>query len=415
MVRGFAFVAESIQPHFEEPQGGAQIKYVLPRCPNVPLRVQFTGRGDLSMTLISTHQATFSTGLSSESISLTMGRALRADTLKDRLPGPRPIPIFQSSWGCGMFKNDTRLMESVIALAEELHFGRAARKLRISQPMLTKNIQDVEALIGGPLFLRDRKHVVLSDAGRAYVQQARLSLLYGERAVQSAREVIQSKDETFHVGRTPYADPFLVSTLLSIQLPLFPRLKVELVSKYSLNLIDDLLAGVLDLAIANEPPESPLLTCVRIAESPFYIAMSRREELARYPSVSLDQMGGRRWILFDRPLHPPVYDAIIREATQRGIRPRSIQHVTAPEEAFPFVADGTAIALVVKTGALLMARNGVTVRPLNESNLKVKTCLVCRADDDSKIASEFVRAYMRKVPDKKRHQQLPLPISAYCN
>lgn len=311
-----------------------------------------------------------------------------------------------------MLKNDTKFMESVIALAEELHFGRAARRLRISQPMLTKNIQDLEALVGGPLFLRDRKHVVLSDAGRAYVQQARLSLLYGERAVQSARAVMQGMDETFHVGRTPYADPFLVSTLLSIRLPLFPRLKIDLVSKFSMNLIDDLLAGVLDLAIANEPPESPLLTCVQVAEQPFYIAMSKREELASYPSVALDQMGGRRWILFERQLHPPVYDAIIHAATQRGIRPQSIQHVTSPEEAFPFVADDSAIAFVVKAGALLVARNGVTVRPLNESSLKLKTCLVCRADDDSKIASEFVRAYMRKMPDKKKHQQLPLPISA---
>jgi DNA-binding transcriptional LysR family regulator len=325
---------------------------------------------------------------------------------------PRPIPISAEFMGCSMLKNETKLMESVIALAEELHFGRAARRLRISQPMLTKNIQDVETLIGGPLFLRDRKHVVLSDAGRAYVQQARLSLLYGERAVQSARAVMQSVDETFHVGRTPYADPFLVSTLLSVRLPLFPRLKLELVSKFSLNLIDDLLAGVLDLAIATEPPESPLLTCVQVADLPFYIAMAKREELACYPSVSLEQMGGRNWILFERQMHPPVYDAIIHAATQRGIRPLSIQHVTAPEEAFPFVADGSAIAFVVKAGALLMARNGVTVRPLNESSLRLKTCLVCRADDDSKIASEFVRAFMRKVPDKKKHQQLPLPISA---
>jgi DNA-binding transcriptional LysR family regulator len=310
-----------------------------------------------------------------------------------------------------MFKNDTKLMESVTALAEELHFGRASRRLRISQPMLTKNIQDLETLVGGPLFLRDRKHVLLSDAGRAYVQQARLSLLYGERAVQAARAVMQNMDEIFHVGRTPYADPFWVSTLLSVQLPLFPRLKIDLMSKFSINLIDDLLAGVLDLAIANEPPESPLLTCVQVAEQPFYIAMSKREEFARHPAVSLDQMGGRRWILFERQLHPPLYDAIVHAATQRGIRPLSIQHVTAPEEAFPFVADGSAIAFVVKAGALLIARNGVTVRPLNESSLKLRTCLVCRADDESKIAREFVRAYMRKVPHKK-HQQLPLPISA---
>ena len=91
-----------------------------------------------------------------------------------------------------------------------------------------------------------------------------------------------------------------------------------MVSKFSLNLIDDLLAGVLDLAIANEPPESPLLTCVQIAELPLYIAMAKREELARYPSVSLDQMGGRNWILFERQLHPPVYDSIIEVGFFRG-------------------------------------------------------------------------------------------------
>lgn len=309
-------------------------------------------------------------------------------------------------------KHETKLMESVIALAEELHFGRASRRLRISQPMLTKNIQDVEALVGGPLFLRDRKHVVLSDAGRAYVQQARISLLYGERAAQSARMVIQGMEAIFHVGRTPYADPFFVSTLLSIQLPLFPRLKIDLASKFSTDIVQDLMAGLVDLAIAHEPPDSPLLTCVEIAEQPFYIAMAKRDGLASSPSVSLDQMDGRHWILFERQLHPPVYDAIISEATQRGIRPLSIQHVTVPEEAFPFVADGRAIAFVVKAGALLVARNGVTVRPLNEPSLRLKTCLVCRADDDSKIASEFVRAYMRKMPDKKTHQQLPLRLSA---
>ena len=318
--------------------------------------------------------------------------------------------------GCGMSKNETKhetkLMESVIALAEELHFGRAARRLRISQPMLTKNIQDVEALVGGPLFLRDRKHVALSDAGRAYVQQARISLLHGERAVQSARVVIQGMDAIFHVGRTPCADPFLISTLLSIQLPLFPRLKIDLASKFPMDILQDLISGLVDLAIAHEPPESPLLTCVQVAEQPFYIAMAKRDGLASYQSLSLDQMNGRHWILFERQLHPPVYDAIIQAARQQGVRPQSIQHVIGPEEAFPFVSDGSAIAFVVKSAALRMARNGVTVRPLNEPSLRLKTCLVCRADDESKIASEFVRAFMRKLPDKKKHEQLPLPISA---
>jgi DNA-binding transcriptional LysR family regulator len=89
--------------------------------------------------------------------------------------------------------------------------------------------------VGGPLFLRDRKHVVLSDAGRAYVPQARLSVLSGERVVQSARAVMQDIGEIFRVGRSPYADPFVVSMPLSIHLPLFPHLKIELVSKFSID------------------------------------------------------------------------------------------------------------------------------------------------------------------------------------
>ncbi len=314
--------------------------------------------------------------------------------------------------GVGMFRNDTKLMESAIALAEELHFGRAARKLRISQPMLTKNIQELEALVGAPLFLRDRKYVVLSDAGRAYVQQARFSLLYGERAMQSARTVMRETGETFHVRRTPYVDPFLVPKLLSIQLPLYPNLRLELLSKYSMDLIDDLLSGVIDLAIANHPPDSPSLTCVQIADQPFYIAMSKREDLASHPSIALDQLGERRWIMFERRLHPPLYDTVIDAAARRGIRPREIQHVTTPQEVFPLVADRGAIAFVVKAGAMLLARDGVTVRPLDEARLRMKTCLVCRADDDSKIGSELVRAYMRKMPDTRRDQQLPLPIRA---
>lgn len=310
----------------------------------------------------------------------------------------------------GMIRNETRLMESAIALAENLNYSRAARRAGISQPMLTKNIQDVEAMLGGPLFIRDRKHVALSEAGRAYIQYARLSLLYSERAMQAARSVMQDLDVPLCIGRSPYTDPFLISTLLAIQLPLFPRLRIELMSQYSVDLIQELLAGVLDLAIATEPPESPLLTQVEVAEAPFYIAMSKRDELAAHPELTLTQMSKRKWILFERRLHPPVYDAVLRAAESQNVHPASIQHVTVPQEAFPFVADGGAIAFLVKAGALLMARNGITVRPLAEMTLRLKTFLVSRADNESKLVSEVVRAYMRKLSTVDRHTQLTLAM-----
>jgi DNA-binding transcriptional LysR family regulator len=311
-----------------------------------------------------------------------------------------------------MVRNETRLMESAIALAEDLPFSRAARRVGISQPMLTKNIQDLEALLGGVLFVRDRKNVELSDAGRAFVEQARLSLLYSERAVQAARAVMRDVDVPLYIGRSPYIDPFLVSTLLAIRLPLFPRMKIELVSQYSVDLANDLLAGALDLALATEPPESPLLTRVQVSEAPFYIAMSKHHKLAKSPDVSVPMLQDQRWILFERRLHPPVYDRVLRTAELENCTPKSIAHVTAPEEAFPSVAEGSAVAFVVKAGALLLARSGVTVRPLRCEGLQLKTYLVSRADNETKVASELVRAYMRKMTDVKKETQLKLPITA---
>ena len=304
-----------------------------------------------------------------------------------------------------MTQNETKFMDSAMALAETLHFTKAAKRLRISQPQLTKNIQELEDTLGVRLFDRDRKTVKLNDAGRAYIEQARLSIMYAERAFQAAREAVREAGTALHVGRSPYTDPFLVSTLDSIQLPLYTRLSIEISSHYSCELVDEILTGALDVAIATEPPESPLLTTVQIAELPFYIAMSKADKLAAGPVVTLEALSNYCWILFERKLHPPLYDHLLHLAHDRKIAPKKIRHITAPEEAFPLVEAGECIAFVVKTGALLLARNGVTVRPLEEPALKLKTYLVSRADNDSKLVSEFVRTYMRKLSPPRRDVQ----------
>jgi hypothetical protein len=140
--------------------------------------------------------------------------------------------------------------------------------------------------------------------------------------------------------------------------------------------------------------------------------MSERDKLAACPSVNLEDLAGRCWVLFERRLHPPLYDAIMRGAAARGILPTRVKHVTAPEEAFPSVVDGSCVAFLVKVGALRVARNGVTVRPLTEDTLLLRTFMASRADNSSKVASELVRAFMRKLSHLSRDKQLSLPISA---
>jgi DNA-binding transcriptional LysR family regulator len=307
-----------------------------------------------------------------------------------------------------MAHNDTRHMQSVIAVSEGLSFTLAAQKTGISQPMLTRNVAEVEKHLSVRFFERDRKTVTMTDAGRAYVKDARLAILYGERACQSARAAAQNANVVLNIGRSPYTDPFLISMLQSLQLPLFPQLKIEFSSQYSCDLVHELLAGCLDLAIATEPPKSRLLTTLKVAESPFYIAMSEDDELASSASITLKALADRCWILFERRLHPPLYDSIMRLAEKRKVNPSKILHVTAPEEAFPYVARGSCVAFLVKAGALLMARNGVTVRPLVEDTLSLKTYLASRADDTSKVLSELVRAFMRKASSLDKARQLPV-------
>jgi hypothetical protein len=130
--------------------------------------------------------------------------------------------------------------------------------------------------------------------------------------------------------------------------------------------------------------------------------MSKQDELAAKPSLTLDAMAGRCWVIFERRIHPPLYDVIMKLAESRKVAPTKVHHITAPEEAYPFIADGSSLAFFVKAGALVMARNGITVRPLAEKMLLLKTYLAARTDNKSKIASELVRTFMTRIEDWNR-------------
>jgi DNA-binding transcriptional LysR family regulator len=310
---------------------------------------------------------------------------------------------------------EIRLLETAIVLAEELHFSRAAERLHIEQSTVSRRIDELEVELGYRLFERNHQMVELTDAGRKFVEQARLALLHVERAVQSGRAANEDAEEILHVGRSPYTDPFLVTTLLSVKLPLYPQLKIELSQQCSCDLIRGVLAGGLDLAIATEPQESKRLTTVKVAESPFYIAMPEEDELAYADSITLDMLAGRSWVMFERPMHPPVYDTVMRLADQRKITPARLHHIVVPEDAYPFIVDGEGVAFVVKSGAIRIARDGITVRPLAEDALMLKTYLVSRADEKSKILSELVRAFMRKLSTFTNVRTFPVRPPAYAS
>ena len=309
-----------------------------------------------------------------------------------------------------MSGNDVKYMRAAIAVAEELSFSRAAKRLHLSQPAVTKYIAELEEMLGVALFLRDHHVVTITDAGRAYVADARIAVLHADRAVQAARAAGQNAEMILNVGRSPYADPYYTSTLLTMRLPLFPRLRLNLFSGFSCDLVRDVLTGELDAAVVIEPPDSGQLTGVKVDESPLYLVFSRDDQLAHFQSITLAQLASRRWIMFQRSSHPPLYDLVHKCAQAAKAIPSAIQYFIVPEETIPLLMEPNGVVIAPKSGALRIARDGYTMRPLEETELMMNTLLVSRADNTSPALSELVRGFMRRMKQLKVHDQMSLPI-----
>ena len=129
---------------------------------------------------------------------------------------------------------EVRFQVAVIALAGELNYTRAANRLHITQPALTKQILELEQILGFHLFERDKKRVVLLPAGEEFVREARLAILHAERAVHLARAADNGAERVITVGCSPYTDSELIAGLFAIDLPLYPTAKVQLETNFPL-------------------------------------------------------------------------------------------------------------------------------------------------------------------------------------
>jgi len=306
---------------------------------------------------------------------------------------------------------ETRLLQAAIALAEELHFSRAAERLRIEQSTLSKRILELESQISLRLFKRNRQFVELTDAGRHFVEEARHAVLHTERAVMSATAAFRGAEEILNIGKSAYTDPYLVTTLLSIRLPLFPGLRVKLWSNYSHELAHQVALGKLDMALVTAVPDMPKLNLLTVADAPVYIALSKHHPLAGRKELRLEDLRACEWILLASYVNPHVFEMIQQVTAERGVVASDLHYVMTAEEALEFVLARKGVAFLNRAGAWRIARDGVTMRPLVEEKLRFITKLATQAESKSRLVSEFVRAAGRKLAGSRPAQQGRLPLA----
>ena len=300
---------------------------------------------------------------------------------------------------------EIRLLQAAIALAEELNYSRAAARLRIEQSTLSKRIVELESQIDLRLFERDHQMVALTEAGRHFVEDARSAVLYAERAIADARSALHGVDEVLHIGRSAYADPYLVTAIQSIQLSLFPGLKVKLWSNSSQELARMVAAGNLDLALVLAIPDSPPLSFLSVTESPGYIALPKNDAVAGNAELNLTDLRAHEWILPERHINPYISEMIQSASSAKGIVAPDTHTFTTAEEAAGLVLAHKGAAFLTRESAWRISSDEIAIRPLAEERLKLVTSLATRSDDKKRLTSEFVHAVGRKLGKMQHPQQ----------
>lgn len=174
-----------------------------------------------------------------------------------------------------------RQLECAVAVADALHFGRAARACHITQPALSAQIQAIEELLGVRLFERGRRGVMVTAAGAPVIEQARAALAGLDRLVESAKRESEPLTGTLRLGVIPTVAPYLLPPLLPAVRRAWPKLRLVLREEQTARLLEQLALGSLDLLLLALPVERAGLEELPLLREPFAFVAPAAHPLAK--------------------------------------------------------------------------------------------------------------------------------------
>jgi len=161
------------------------------------------------------------------------------------------------------------------------------------------------------------------------------------------------------------------------------------------------------------PPQDSRITAVSFAPAQLYAALPETHTAAHNERLVLQDLAKDNWILFPKRVHPLLYEAVIETARRESITPKHAHNVIAPQEAVDLVADHMGVAILTQPTARGFHADGVVVKPLSDTSLCFETCVIMRADNDSRLVNEYVRVFLRKyAPQRLPPKQVKLSPSA---
>lgn len=291
-----------------------------------------------------------------------------------------------------------RQLRYFVAVAEEKHFGRAARRVHISQPPLSIQIRNLEEELGVQLLDRHTRNVVLTDAGRVFLEHAQTILLAADKAQQ-----VTSQAQAGLYGRLEIG--FISSATLTVLPPAlrefrhhYPGVELTLREVSSGHQIDALYKGSIQLGLLRLPIQAPGVCIEPLFRESLVVALPTGHELTDQQTLSMETIAAYPLVFFDRQHIPGLHDHIRELFHTIGRSPQIAQYAVSLQTITGLVASDIGIAILPESSRHLN-RDGVVYRHLDATATDTWMALAHLESVDSLLATNFKRTVHRVVDD----------------
>ncbi len=285
---------------------------------------------------------------------------------------------------------ELRHLHYFMAVAEELHFGRAARRLHISQPPLSQQIRELEQELGVLLFARTSRSVRLTPAGDAFYQQSKLVFTQLEHAVSQAQAVERGESGTLRVGFCAPAMEGNLPFALREFGALFPDVRLDLLETRTPELLEALRREQVDVGFVRLCQERPAgLEAALFFREPYLLAVPGGHRLDGVESVSLADLNGEPLLLVPQQEHPRLYAAFLLAFENAGVQPRIVRQVASKQTMAALTVAGEGLCFL-PASMRKFARKGLCLLPIADAVPQVEIFMSWNKDAPSALRGRFV-------------------------
>jgi len=272
---------------------------------------------------------------------------------------------------------ELRHLRYFVAVAEDLHFGRAAERLHMAQPPLSQQIRQLEIEIGFDLFRRTKRSVQLTEAGQLFLDRVRVIFAQVDRAIEIGRQASRGDLGQMIVGFVGSAAYNVLPPILQSMRTQVPGVGLELRELTTVQQLQWVVEGNIDVGFVRPPVDLPGLESEVIFQEPLMVALPECHPLCQDKTVAVRSLMNEFFIQFPRVLAPGLYDPIISLCQQAGFSPNVVQEAIQMQTIVSLVAAEMGVA-IVPASLQNLQRKGVVYKPLAEVTPLVAIALVWR-------------------------------------